>query len=170
MLQEAMRQNISFTDPEEAASQIRDEFWGESIPIDPARVAGAMEIQVLVGPLEPAMAGALIKTPGQDPRIVINGADAPNRKRFTCAHEIGHFVAQTATNDEYEYVDFRDSFAFAEINPDEHDANAFAAALLMPEKHVRRMKRKGLKDIEMASRFGVPREAMLFRLTNLGLF
>jgi Zn-dependent peptidase ImmA (M78 family) len=169
MLQEAMRQNISFMDIEEAASKIRDEFWGDSIPIDPARVAVAMEIHVLAGPLEPDMAGALIKNPGQDPRIVINGADSPNRKRFTCAHEIGHFVTQTAADDEYEYVDLRGSFSFAEIDSGERHANAFAAALLAPEKHVRRMRRKGLKAIEMASRFGIPREAMLFRLANLGL-
>lgn len=164
-----MATTIEHRDPEEAAERILKEFWGDSVPVDPAQVAEAMGIQVLAAQLGPDVAGALVKHPGKDAQIFLNGADSSNRKRFTCAHEIGHFVKRTNSDSDYEYFDFRDSFSSTGIDPDERYANSFAAALLMPRTRVERMQREGLKDIEMAARLGVSREAMVFRLKNLGL-
>lgn len=160
---------VAYADPEEAAERVRKEFWGDSVPVDPAQIAEAMGLEVLAAQLGQELAGALVKEAGKDPRIFLNGRDSSNRKRFTCAHEIGHFVKKTDFDDGYEYFDFRDSFSSTGIAPEERYANAFAAALLMPKDRVKQMKREGLKDIEMASRLGVSREAMVYRLTNLGL-
>jgi Zn-dependent peptidase ImmA (M78 family) len=51
---------------------------------------------------------------------------------------------------------------------EEGDANAFAAALLMPADETLRLRRKGATDIELGLRFGVPREAAVYRLRQLG--
>jgi Zn-dependent peptidase ImmA (M78 family) len=158
-----------YSDPEEAAERLRDELWGEVIPVDPAQIAQALGLQVFTMQLSSDVAGALVKQAGNDPRIYLNGADAANRKRFTCAHEIGHFVRRSGGEEAYEYFDFRDSFSATGMDASERFSNAFAAALLMPRKQVERMKKDGLREIEMAVRFGVSREAMHLRLVNLGL-
>lgn len=156
---------------EEAAERVRKEFWGDTVPVDPAQVAEALGLEVLAAQLGPQLAGALVKEPGRDPRIFLNGTDSSNRKRFTCAHEIGHFVKRTDGDSDYEYYDFRDSFSSSSgVDPEERYANAFAAALLMPKEKVKQMKKEGLKDLEMASRLGVSREAMIYRLKALDLF
>ena len=159
----------AYIDAEEAAERVRKEFWGDDVPVDPAQVAEALGLEVLAAQLGPELAGALVKEAGKDPRIFLNGADNPNRKRFTCAHEIGHFVKRSDAESDYEYFDFRDSFSSAGTDAEERYANAFAAALLMPKSRILEMKKEGLKDIEMASRLGVSREAMVYRLKNLNL-
>jgi Zn-dependent peptidase ImmA (M78 family) len=52
----------------------------------------------------------------------------------------------------------------------ERFANAFAAALLMPEKDVRRLRTLGMSEQEMARELGVSEAAMVNRLKNLSLY
>jgi Zn-dependent peptidase ImmA (M78 family) len=66
-------------------------------------------------------------------------------------------------------VDLRSGLSSEGIDEDEIYANKFAACLLMPEGEVRRMHSEGMVDWEMAIRFAVSREAIQFRLKDLGL-
>lgn len=156
-------------DPAEAAERVRREAWGDFVPVDPAQIAHILGLQVVRASLSDDVAGALVKKPGQDPRIVVNAGDSSNRQRFTCAHELGHYIKRSEQADEYEYYDFRDSFSTTGLGPDERWANAFAASLLMPAKHVKRFRAENLSDIDMALRLGVSREALRYRLENLNL-
>lgn len=151
-----------------AAEQTLREFWGDSIPVDPARVAQKMGIEVLDAYLDADVAGAIEKRPGQSVKIFLNAEDHPNRQRFTCAHEIGHYVQRD--DEEFEFVDYRDMTASLGVEEDERYANAFAAALLMPEKEVRRLHSLGMSPKEMAGTFGVSEAALVNRLKNLGLY
>jgi Zn-dependent peptidase ImmA (M78 family) len=151
------------------AERIRATTWGDTIPVDPVRIARRLGIHVLDAKLSPTVSGALVKKPGQDPTILLNASDSPNRKRYTCAHEIGHFVKRSDAPDQYEYVDLRGPLAAAGQDPEEMYANAFAANLLMPEKEVRRLHREGKGELEMALFFDVSADAMHYRLKNLGL-
>jgi Zn-dependent peptidase ImmA (M78 family) len=58
-------------------------------------------------------------------------------------------------------------------NPDERYASDFAAALLMPEDAFRAawadLRRSGARLVLIAYRFGVPVEAVRYRLVMLGL-
>ncbi len=74
-----------------AAESILDEYWDGTIPVDPARIAHAMGIRVVDAYLDPDVAGAIQKDKGKQVSIYLNYNDAATRKRFTCAHEIGHF-------------------------------------------------------------------------------
>jgi Zn-dependent peptidase ImmA (M78 family) len=65
------------------------------------RIARGLGIDVLDAQLDVSVSGALVKERDQDPSIVLNWIDHPNRKRFTCAHEIGHFVRRKDQPDEY---------------------------------------------------------------------
>jgi hypothetical protein len=149
-------------------------FW---LPVDPIRVARHLGIDVYTNRLGSNVAAVLAKEPGEDPVIVLNAADSRNRQRFSCAHELGHYVRRTNqsafdpvafdTND-YEYTDYRSSLSSTGEDPDEVYANGFAAALLMPEAEVRRHHRDK-SPIDLALIFDVSQEAMQIRLNSLRL-
>lgn len=156
-------------DAQRAAQGILSDTWDGRLPIDPVRIARALGIDVITAHLADDVAGAIVKELGQDPSIVLNAQDSQNRQRFTCAHEIGHYVRREERGEDYEYIDYRDIFSSTGQHDEERFANAFAACLLMPDEHVRRFHAEGLSDIQMALRFDVSRDAMTFRLLNLGL-
>jgi len=157
-------------DAAKEADRILRLAWGDrGIPVDPAKVAHRLGIKVFEAELESDLSGALVKELAEDPAILLNTHDSVNRQRFTCAHELGHYVRRSADLDQYEYVDKRDALAAAGTDPEEIFANSFAAALLMPEAEVRAWAKRGYDEIELASKFGVSREAMHNRLNALRL-
>lgn len=140
------------------------------LPIDPIVIARRLGMEVYTSEIgNPDVAGMLIKDANRDPEIYLNARDHPNRQRFSCAHEIGHYVHR-ADNDSaaWEYIDYRSSLSSTGTDPVERFANGFAAELLMPEQlvrlHAQELSRGGL-----ASLFKVSMEAMGHRLKNLGL-
>lgn len=140
-----------------------------SAPVDPIFIAQGLGIQVYKGVLDEGVSGMLVKQPGLDPVIYLNSRDSENRQRFTCAHELGHYVKRASTDDEaWEYVDRRGPSASMGMDSDEIYANQFAANLLMPREVVAQLVRDGRNSASMAYYFGVSVEAMNFRLSNLG--
>ncbi|HSS05198.1 MAG TPA: ImmA/IrrE family metallo-endopeptidase [Solirubrobacterales bacterium] len=163
-----MRSEIKLEAAEDAAKLLRV-AWSGAIPVDPVRIARTAGLRVLDAELDEKTLGALVKNPGQDPVILLNQSDSPNRRRFTCAHELGHFVRRSEETDEYTTVDLRDPVSATGLDSEEIYANEFAASLLMPEDKVKSLVEAGLDDLEMAIRFKVSREAMQHRLDNLDL-
>jgi Zn-dependent peptidase ImmA (M78 family) len=163
-----MRSKVKMEAAEDAAKLLKA-AWGGAIPVDPVRIARTAGLQVLEAALDDKTLGALVKNPEQDPIILLNERDGENRKRFTCAHELGHFVSRSEETDEYTTVDLRNSLSAAGRDPEEIYANEFAASLLMPQDKVQDFVEAGMDDLEMAIRFKVSREAMQNRLDNLGL-
>ncbi len=153
-----------------AAERIRYDHWGDKVPVDPARIAASLGIEVVEAHLDADVAGAIQREPGKQPTIYLSAGDHPNRKRFTCAHEIGHFEKRGGDSGPLSYIDYRDEAASMGTYEDERYANAFAAALLMPEMKVERLHAIGLHEEEMAQHFGVSHAAMVNRLKNLGLY
>ena len=157
------------TEAAEDAVKMLRVAWDGGIPVDPVAVARSAGLRVLEGELDEKTLGALIKQPEQDPTILLNEKDGQNRKRFTCAHELGHYVRRSAEEDEYTTVDLRNSHSSAGLDSEEIYANEFAASLLMPEDEVKSFVDAGMDELEMAIRFKVSREAMQHRLDNLDL-
>jgi Zn-dependent peptidase ImmA (M78 family) len=152
------------------AERIIATLWGGyGFPVDPVRIARDLGINVVDADLDPDVAGALVKEPGRDPVILVNASDSRNRKRFTVAHEVGHFVRRASQPEQFSYIDRRSTLSSLGADPDEIYANAFAANLLMPEDEVRRLHGDGVSDLELGLRFGVSAEAMNYRLKNLNL-
>lgn len=60
--------------------------------------------------------------------IVINSKHSNSRKRFTIAHELGHYILSDKPEECYAHRESKGSY-----NPDERDVNSFASALLMPK-------------------------------------
>lgn len=124
------------------------------------------------------LSGVLVK---EKDRIVIgvNSFHPKTRQRFTIAHEIGHLVLQHKGE---LFVDQtvmrRDEISSQAVDPQEIDANRFAAELLMPEsliiEAVQRRQEKKTETTQLiqdlAEEFQVSSQAMEYRLTNLGMF
>jgi len=163
-----------YESPEQAAARLLDTYWGDTIPVDPARIARALDLRVMDVYLGDHLDGALVKEPDAEPSIALNAEHHPNRKRFTLAHEIGHYVkrgqaVEPAEFEDYEYIDRRDGGSSTGTQEEEIYANRFAAALLMPEDALRTFHRRGWNVNDMARRFGVSRAALENRLKNLQL-
>jgi Zn-dependent peptidase ImmA (M78 family) len=163
--------------PEIAAKELLTAVWSPtweemSYPIDPAKVAERLGVKVFKADLNQQVSGMLLKQPARDPEIYLNGSDSPNRQRFSCAHELGHYVKRTSVEgsaEAMEYVDFRDPLSAEGLDPEEVWANQFAAALLMPRELVKRAHKELHSPAALAGEFGVSTDAMNFRLQNLGL-
>lgn len=158
--------------PERDAEQVLASYWarGHSIPIpvDPIEIARRQGIKVFTAGLEQDVSGMLIKRVGSDPEIYLNGQDSYKRQRFTCAHELGHFMLRTAeSQDSWSFVDHRSPITSMGTDQAEVYANRFAAALLMPAAVIRSI--VPASAVQLAEQFQVSPDAMTFRLDNLGL-
>jgi IrrE N-terminal-like domain len=143
---------------EDDAQQILTTVWAPAsngpeipVPVDPFVIAKKLGIKAYTAGLDAGVSGMLIKRPGEDPEIYVHASDSPNRQRFTCAHELGHYVKRSAAGDaEWEYVERRDLLTAQGTDREEIYANQFAASLLMPRNAVERL-HKTLGAVTLAS-------------------
>jgi Zn-dependent peptidase ImmA (M78 family) len=166
------------------------DMLASALPIDVDKIANLLGIQVSESP-NPQQQDTIGKITlcEEKPALVwINPSEnayAP-RRRFTLAHEIGHFCMHRST-DRHEFIDDKRSMNRSESywNRFESEANRFAANLLMPKELVETVGRKVIDTYKtehgvtkmplgqfieiMARRFGVSSPAMEYRLNSLGI-
>jgi Zn-dependent peptidase ImmA (M78 family) len=97
--------------------------------------------------------------------VFLNANDTPARRRFTLAHELGHWICQCLEGRGAPMMCRAEDVAPGTDRALEREANVFAAQLLMPEAAVR----AAADDPDVAPRFGVSAEAMGWRLYGFGL-
>lgn len=154
------------------------------VPIDVEEVAKGLNLTVTTTDLGPGVSGALFMNQN-GASIGVNPADPKVRRRFTIAHEIGHFQLHPMTTglfiDRDYYVSSKILFRNAESKTGERtkerEANAFAAALLMPipllQAEINQIieEKPTISDEELTSHlaktFEVSEMAMAIRLSNL---
>ena len=144
-------------------------------PVPVEKIAENLGLDVRFAPLEGDLSGALVRE-GGEVYIGVNSLHHSNRRRFTIAHEIAHFVLHEGVTlhvDKDFRINRRDNDSSKAVNPEEMEANRFAAEMLMPTRFV-------VKDIEalrnvdqlaldsMARRYRVSPLAMRIRLGNFG--
>jgi IrrE N-terminal-like domain len=115
---------------------------------------------------------------GRSARAFINADQIVTRRRFTVAHELGHFVLHSATM-KGNFQDIKIHEKGDAVDQMEREADQFAAELLMPEAMVRYRAKlltethgaapRAVLVARLASEFLVSREAMRYRLTALGV-
>ena len=159
--------------PRNEARKVYDSFWkGRPFPVDPVTISELIGLDVLETTLPDTVSGALIKEAGKDPVIILHKFDHSNRKRFSCSHELGHYIDRVESSEsssEFEYVDLRGPNSSNGSDPSEVFANQFAANLLMPEEVISKLHRENKSHVEMAIFFGVSVEALKNRLKSLRL-
>lgn len=160
---------------EHKALAVLNQHGVTSAPIDPVLMARHVGIQVHQATFTDRRISGAISKRGDQTRIFVNGFDSPARKRFTIAHELGHYFLHMLDQDA-EIIDLDiDLYRASEITGDsqrramEVEANRFAAALLMPSHLVRSEWEAQPSVSAMAQQFHVSFEAMAYRVDTLGL-
>lgn len=146
-------------------------------PLPVERLARELGFAVVLQPFEGEddISGFYLRK-GTESVIGVNASHPKVRQRFTIAHELGHALLERGDG---MHIDtafrLRNATSAMAIDPQEIAANSFAAELLMPEDEVRQAVNVGI-DItddssvrELARRFGVSQQAVVYRLVNLGL-
>jgi hypothetical protein len=117
---------------------------------------------------------------GRVGRAFVNADDILARRRFTAAHELGHFVLHRGEMEPFR-LDTDDTLKEAESvkDPKEAEANRFAAELLMPEYVIHARADELMREHEacprvvlayrLASELLVSREAVRYRLKTMGV-
>jgi Zn-dependent peptidase ImmA (M78 family) len=100
-------------------------------------------------------------------RVVVNATDTAARRRFTVAHEVGHWVCQCLEGRARPVFCRREDIDGAADRALEREANVFAAELLMPEEAIRSAWADDV--VRIASQFAVSTQAMHWRLFSFGL-
>lgn len=151
----------------------------ENFAIDLEKIANILGLNIIPKDLDDDISGYLEKN-----NIFINKNHKENRKRFTIAHEIGHFLYKHQDN-----IKFRQAISTytEEELIEEKLANNFSANLIMPEKQMKALVVKFYEDNEISLSSGlsnsereeliefiskklhVSKIAASYRLFNLGL-
>jgi len=100
-----------------------------------------------------------------DKKIYVKHGDIPQRQRFTIAHELGHIKLHNGDKFRTE----RGLNVFSD-DPEEVEANRFAAMLLMPENEFRKIWEISEQSIEyVANYFAVSKLSASIRANTLNL-
>jgi hypothetical protein len=134
-------------------------------PVPLRDVVSALNLELVQKTREPFACEAALEPLGDGHAIVLSGGSSERRRRFTIAHEIGHFVLHPERQRPE-----RGGGVNAVWEGQEREADRFAAELLMPEPLVREaVVQHGPDAARLADRFEVSRQAMQVRLRALGL-
>ena len=159
------------------ATELLEECNIHDAPVPIGRVAEHLGASIRYSPFEGELAGMLVRGDDEDIIIGVNSLHHPNRQRFTIAHECGHFMLHTGKSiyiDRTFRVNRRDAVSSQATDPDEIEANRFAAELLMPYELL-------VSDIfdttidvedeqelkELANRYEVSVQALTHRITHI---
>ena len=146
------------------------------VPVDV--IAKSLGATLRFAPFDGELAGMLVRDEDND-RVVIgvNSLHHLHRQRFTIAHECGHLRLHQGKRvhiDRTFRVNRRDGMSSQAIDPEEIEANRFAAELLMPFKMIIEDLTERDLDVEdeselkvLADRYQVSLQALTFRITNV---
>jgi Zn-dependent peptidase ImmA (M78 family) len=173
------------------------DIFGVAPPVDVDKIAALLGIHVVesfswAGPhadlVDATTVGMITLSEENGASVWINRSENsyPPRRRFTLAHEIGHFCMHRS-GDEHCFVDNKKTMNRDQSYWDrsESEANSFAAELLMPEHLIvsvggavidRYVSENRVETmpfdafaVAMASKFNVSRPAMEYRLQKMGV-
>lgn len=160
--------------------EILTKFGISELPIPIKKIAKKRGVQIKPYKFEDDVSGLLL-IKDRVSTIGYNPLESAVRQRFTIAHELGHYELHRKESglfvDKKFKVHFRDPVSSSGIDNKEREANAFAAAILMPKHLLVREIRESDFDLadesflkNIAKKFNVSIQAMSYRIANLRLF
>lgn len=163
--------------------ELLDRYQIKEPPVDVEKICEKHGLSVLRKDVE-SISGFIVRNDGKTV-IGVNSSNVQVRQRFTIAHELGHYLLHSPNTDDVHIdsgfeVRFRDELSSQGTDRSEQEANFFAAELLMPQKFLESdLKNIGNLDLvdgeflesleNLAQKYTVSRQSLLFRLTNLGV-
>lgn len=146
--------------------KVVEKHWNSTpVPID--RIINEIGLPLSYEALADHISG-YIERVNDSYRIVVNASHAETRRRFTAAHELGHYIFHRdllgdGVGDNRAYRSDDTDRPNADIRPiHERQANSFAANVLMPRHRLTDV--AGESTAELAARFNVSQQAMAIRL------
>jgi len=146
--------------------------WTAPVPVE--ELAAAVNVVELRELETDGFEGALLTDPNKKKGAILYKANArKERRRFTIAHELGHFLMPSHKGDEHcTAADLREKRLDQDHRRREAEANRFAAGLLMPRPWFSRdMEKLGDADVThvrtLAERYGTSLEATSNRYIDL---
>lgn len=146
-------------------------------PVPIEELAMLLKAKIRYEPFAGQLYGMVHRNSNGTAVIGVNSMDAPNRQRFTIAHEIGHLLLHKTDDlhvDEKSPIGLRNDRSSLAIDEKEIEANQFAAELIMPAEFLDKDIRRLPDDIEaeeavtrLARKYQVSEQAMTIRLTAL---
>lgn len=150
--------------------KLAERYWGE-IPVPVYRICEELGLGPQFQPLDDDMSGWIERRADGSYGIVVNELHAHVRRRFTAAHELGHYIYHrdllgAGTGDTRAYRTDGTRFANGAIRPiHERQANSFAANLLMPLASINTLKGNGVNTVmALADSLEVSQDTMRIRL------
>lgn len=165
---------------ERKAQELLQRMRIQAPPVPIEQIAKKLGATVLYEPFEgKADVSAMLFRDGKRTIIGVNSAHSRTRQRFSVAHECGHLLLHSGKMFVDARINFRDNVSGLAVDQEEIQANAFAAAILMPGDmviaEIKRIIGRGEPEkielvlSKLASKFEVSTQAMEYRLKNLGL-
>lgn len=167
---------------ERKAEKIVSDFCGSRPPVNVSNIIKKLGLIHKEHDLGANVSGVLYIEKGTG-IIGYNSGESPERRRFTLAHELGHYILHRF--DKELFVDqkkfkvmYRDESSSTGELKQEREANAFAAAILMPKEMLLKEIQKFHFDLagededmikKLAAKFEVSTQAMTYRIANLNL-
>jgi Zn-dependent peptidase ImmA (M78 family) len=118
--------------PDNLRREIYQRFASSPPPFDIVGFGKALRLEIKESELPPKISGFIKQDEQGKISICVNKSDSPKRKRFTVAHEVGHYFLHSDQLAEG-IVDGIGLNRDGVRNEIENQANSFAADLLMPE-------------------------------------
>jgi len=153
---------------------------GPQVPV--VTIAKSLGIEIQSDSVSDDLSGFLVRTTNAGKAVIgVNRDHSKARKRFTIAHELGHYLLHEGELVHFDAerpgfrVNLRSDSSSGEM---EREANLFAAEILMPARFLERDTRIQRMDLfedkagilkNVADDYGVSVQALTYRLANLGL-
>lgn len=169
-----MRYTYSYIEEKAENILIENDFF--KVGFDIEKLAKKLKIDIIPEKLDNDVSGLFVRIHGKPVISYNKNENNPTRKRFTIAHELGHYILHSDKPlfiDKNPKVMFRNNASSSGEQLQEREANHFAAALLMPFRlindEIENAPDSTVNPIEyLAKKFKVSEQAMTFRLANLG--
>lgn len=155
-----------FDRAKKAARDLIAKYKLKTAPIDPEAISEAEGYEVVYATFNGSIADEVAGfSEPQNGRIVVNRALNSNRKVYTIAHELGHHVLhRDYLDNEGRYQVFPRMNSYSGVKPpEEQEADAFAAELLVPLDMLRKYV-DFASPSELSAMFMVSREVILNRM------
>lgn len=143
----------------------------DNLPIPIFEIAEKCKVKIKPYNLGDDISGVLVINKGEG-TIGVNPLHPKVRQRFTVAHELGHYLLHVNKKkdlfvDKGFKVHFRDQQSSFGVIKKEQEANAFAAAILMPENLLQQ--KIAELDLDLADESAIKYLAQLFDVSPLAM-
>lgn len=153
------------------ADSVRAESFETNPPIDVYGIArsNGLDITEKVFPENQANIAGFITVQDGRGKLYVNLLDSPQRRRFTVAHEFGHWRLHRdeLRNNPKRSILFRIAIGKLNSDPEEKEANIYAANLLVPLDILKKYRAGGMGVEQLAKQFNVSTDVIGYRLSLL---